>query len=162
MRPIEYRAWDKEYNHMYDNAWPFEHLVYVEMPQDDPEVQKRESSMMKVNGKWFYFLLAKDVELMQYTGLRDKNSVKIFEGDIVQTAYDFAKEQSRAQVVIEHLTCGIRWISPQDPTDFGFKPLYNPSEDPDDTGDLCWDLSNFEVIGNVYEHLDSTEQKGQS
>lgn len=56
MREIKYRAYDKEYGHVYANAYPFEHLVYIEMPQDEPEVQARRALLrgagMSAKGIW--------------------------------------------------------------------------------------------------------------
>lgn len=63
-----------------------------------------------------------DYILMQYTGLKDKNGVEIYEGDIV------AMTLSKGSAV-EFLT-GSYW--------FGGKPLW-------EYHDLC------EVIGNIYE-----------
>ena len=98
------------------------------------------------------FFAFNEIALREYTGLKDCKGSDVFERDIIQTTYSFSKEQGKAQVVIEHLTCGIRWLFPQDPGDFGFKPLYDPDEDPDDSGALSWDLTTFEISGNIYEH----------
>jgi hypothetical protein len=91
-----YRAWDKEYFHMYANAYPFEHLVYVEMDPNDPEVEPYKDRMMQVNGKWFYWILAKDIELMAYLPFRDKSWKQICEGDIVTNGL----EENRVRSIV--------------------------------------------------------------
>jgi len=142
LREHKYRAWYKHTKEMLEVS----------------EIKLLTSPYMhlKLTGKSpiHYFGVGDNVELMQFTGLKDCKGKEIYEGDIVQTTYNWKTNQSKAQVVIEHLTCGIRWLSPQDPSDFGFKPLYDPSNDADGTGELWWDLSKFEIIGNIYENKD--------
>ena len=113
MREIKFRVWDKKENEMF----------YSNMYQD-------KTSM--IYGLGNFLKECSDIEepIMQYTGLKDKNGVEIYENDVVITPY--------------RETNGYIYYSA--PT-FGLK---------DKTG-VCvvftWeDFNEFEVIGNIYEH----------
>lgn len=79
-----------------------------------------------------------DVILMQYTGLKDKSGVEIFEGDIV--AYDDYEFSYTAIVKKETYYFWLKGIEPDD----AFH-LEDISDEYDGTTDLT-------VIGNIYEN----------
>lgn len=98
-------------------------------------------------GEWFWY---RDLELMQSTGLKDKNGVEIFEGDIVSVRnHPFQKtEKSGAGIEID----GDHAIS------------WNES-------DLTWCAGNLllarlkpyvTVAGNVWENPELLEQANES
>jgi uncharacterized phage protein (TIGR01671 family) len=81
---------------------------------------------------------------MQYTGLKDKNGVKIFEGDIV-------KDERKRLFVIEYKFGGFN-IVPIDCYNDEFS--WNPLGDMQTAG---WLNESAEVIGNVWENKDLLE-----
>jgi len=68
MREIKFRAWDGE-------------KVFDPIIRFDPFVKLAPHTLLtdREGGKWI-----NDYELMQYTGLKDKNGVEIYEGDILE------------------------------------------------------------------------------
>ncbi len=89
---------------------------------------------------------AYNVELMQYTGLKDKNGVEIYEGDIVSIQYD-----NDQPTIHEVVWCGIDYPA------FDFQPQLNCE---------CNGFSHYhndpdtivEVIGNIYENPELLEK----
>lgn len=80
-----------------------------------------------------------EVELMQFTGFKDKNGKEVFEGDIIKDSEDFI-----AQVVYDKEYAG-----------FGLN--YQPFDLTDGLSVTFEELKNeyqntFEIIGNIYEN----------
>ncbi|ANJ65562.1 putative YopX protein [Pseudoalteromonas virus vB_PspP-H6/1] len=82
-----------------------------------------------------------DCELIQYTGLKDKNGEEIYEGDIVKTDYDNGYE------VFTHV---VKWGGTSYPA-FDLSPSLNCESNGLSHVYDCGDTS-IEIIGNIYEN----------
>lgn len=133
-REIKFRAWLKEDKKM----------VNVEtMDFTDKSIQHLKKS--EINNA--YILRREsfdDVELMQYTGLTDKNGTEIYEGDIIKYKFPYDRR-------LIHIS-PVKFLETE--TSFGIKdrygneiPLYRIT-----TGNF------FEVIGNIYENPELLEE----
>ena len=116
MREIKFRVWDKKENEMF----------YSDMYQN-------KTSM--IYGLGNFLKECSDIEepIMQYTGLKDKNGVEIYEGDIIK--YDFNNLNYRIEFINAEFIARRFYENIEDlyPTEFDF-------------GKEC------EVLGNIYEN----------
>ena len=87
-----------------------------------------------------------DVILMQSTGLKDKNDVEIFEGDVVTNGWKW-------QVV----TFGTQEVE----EDFGSVRIYRGFNLYLGGGYPNAVMSEFEVVGNIYENPELMEEKNE-
>ena len=134
MRELKFRAWDKEYKKMwwFDLMWgnTVEHGSGWIGMVDSPKTEKYGEGILNDNrvqvdpiGK----------EIMQYTGLKDKNGKEIFEGDILKR--------------IDGENRVIKWSKASHSFEWFSDILPNRFWNSDDSD---WELS--EIIGNLYQN----------
>ena len=133
MREIKFRAWNKEAKRMIDLKANTSLALNAEM-----------NTQMAIQGFDGLFIpFHKDVILMQYTGLKDKNGKEIYEGDIVNLLIDILFEEVEKIGVIEMDSDYMAgWV-----IDFPMTGLTIAYCDP-----KISDSSEFEIIGNIYEN----------
>lgn len=122
MREIKFRAWNKKYN-----------FIMI------PDIISQKTNRVKYDGDWYE---KNEFELMQYTGLKDKNGKEIYEGDIVK---------HRDEVIGKDKTYCVKWYEGEfvrrRNTPMGMQNHYiNKS-----IANKC------EVIGNIYENPELLE-----
>jgi uncharacterized phage protein (TIGR01671 family) len=116
---IKFRAWDKIKNDM----WKVETL-YIE----DQYCALFKDTIYGITAK----IKNSRLNLMQYTGLKDKNGVEIYEGDIVKIEKEIFK---------------IYWHDGH--AGFWIERIGRPMEG---TWNMYYVSANGEVIGNIYEN----------
>jgi uncharacterized phage protein (TIGR01671 family) len=128
MRYIKFRAWDEDRNKMiYDFLDEIESVEYVLSTTDENILY---CGNHRDNGDW------QEPKLMQFTGLKDKNGIDIYEGDILLCKTIMGKI-IEAQVIfdIEHCSYTLKT--------YGDKQLQFP---------ITAFVKEYEVIGNIYEN----------
>ena len=90
-----------------------------------------------------------EIELMQHTGLKDKNGVEIYEGDVVQWSVDVQGEEPLSDtytVVYQHGGFYLENIK-------HFSPKYEP------LSEVVRFDGEYQVIGNIYENTEPLKEK---
>lgn len=117
----KFRAWDKKVK---------------EMIEDVTSIHFKTEMIATSN---LYFYPCKDIELMQSTGLKDKNGKEIYEGDIVIARWwNIHGDHERVMLV--------EWNENK----LGWNLINKSSTD-----------MNYEVIGNIHEHPGLLVEEGK-
>ena len=126
---MDYKLWDKENKEFLEDDWKTEYAVLA----NGTVIEIYDNGF----GEGYSVRNLDNIEVLQFTGLKDKNGKEIYEGDIV--ILNDAEEENR---------CIVKYK-------YGSYILVD--------GDLREDLSNvedrfLEVIGNIYENKNLLEE----
>jgi len=117
MRPIKFRAWHKKLQVMF------------------PDVGVNKGEVL-YDTRWYR---EEEVEIMQFTGLKDKNGKGIYEGDIL-------RKLTGEKIVIHPI--------------IPIQRFYEEHCSPYNDDWMTWCDQDYEVIGNIYENPELLKKRG--
>lgn len=132
-REIKFRAWDKEKGKMFEPTY----RAYVGEIEELNILLNGRLGLRRFDDYYDQSMFPERFEIMQYTGLKDKNGVEIYEGDI----YHHGEPR---------ITYTVVWV------DSGFKGKQNSSTSYAGLESWC---DQIEVIGNIYENPELLERE---
>lgn len=151
MREIKFRAWHKEWSPQ-ESEFQGQKINGMEAVRDLHETKKGKWQVGMWN--WKCSVPLEEVELMQFTGLLDKNGKEIYEGDIVkkqQGEYLWIYEVGTKENFGNNLYLLKRYQNfdvDEEKEAYVFRDKYF-------LGKESWDMligSDREIIGNIYEN----------
>lgn len=129
-RKIKFRAWLKK---EYFSVLNPENKIY---DVENLDFDKQQAYLAECG--WFDF---EDIELMQYTGIKDKNDVEIYEGDIIEYWYRSVSGTASSTAIVKFYDGA-----------FQLEDI-----DDSDSAELLFLAEDLEVVGNVWDNPELLE-----
>ena len=131
MREIKFRGYSKAFGMMFTNDM-LEMATASMVDICKKELKKIDPQATEIQMGLFLPTYDEDLILMQYTGLKDKNGVEIYEGDILNDYSELGK------VIFDEGCFRVCWQGIIE--------------------DLFENCNNYEVVGNIYENSTLLEE----
>ncbi|ELC8385758.1 YopX family protein [Clostridium perfringens] len=139
-RELKFKIWDKEQKKFLEINWEGEDTTHTKGKANicySDHVYVTLSGYVNEDG-WPYEV---DADILQYTGLKDKNGKEIYEGDILINT-----NKSKLNLGIENQ----KYLIVYRALGFDLKPLFKGRA-------LKFNYTDLELIGNIYENQELLE-----
>ena len=138
-REIKFRIWDKSFKKFLEDDYESKNVI-------DRDGNLFMYVLSETFRDLYFYKLLKNIEISEYTGIKDKNDVEIYEGDIELIRIDKTNILHKTVVKFKHGAFIADIIGDND-----YIYLFHFGFNKDD----------FEVIGNIYENKNLLEEKNE-
>lgn len=138
-RKIKFKIWDKTFKKFLKDDYESKNVI-------DRDGNLFMYVLSETFRDLYFYKLLKNIEISEYTGLKDKNGKEIYEGDIVLIQIDKTNILHKTVVKFKHGAFIADIIGDND-----YIYLFH----------FGFNKDNFEVIGNIYENKNLLEKKNE-